>query len=229
MARVLQIFFKTVISILARQRVQGRDRLPDHPYIVASNHLGFLDVAFIFGQIGGPKITGWAAEKYEDHLIYGSILRAGGAIFIERGQVDRKAIEAAVKWLRSGKSFGMAPEGTRSPSGSLTRAKTGVAYLADEARVPIVPTAMTGTEAVGENLARLRRPLLTITFAEPFLLPPVSSDHRAADLRANTDEIMCRIAAMLPPNYRGVYADHLRTRRLLASGYGEEPIEANTN
>jgi 1-acyl-sn-glycerol-3-phosphate acyltransferase len=213
------------LSVLARQRVIGLEHIPNHPYIIASNHPGFLDGAFVYGQIGGPHITGWAAEKYKSHLIFGTVLRAGGAIFIERGEVDRAAIDAAVEWLEQGGSFGLSPEGTRSRGGGLKRAKTGVAFLADRARVPVVPAAITGTEAVGRSLARLRRPLLTITFGEPFRLSPVSSDNRAADLRANADEIMCRIAAMLPPAYRGEYADHPRTRQLLSEGYGQPPME----
>lgn len=227
MANLLKTFFLAVTSLLAHQEIEGRERVPDPPYIMAINHLGIFDVAFVFGQLGGPHISGWAAEKYEYHPIFGPLLRAGNGIFIQRGQVDRKAIQAAVTWLKNGNSFGMAPEGTRSETASLARGKTGVAYLADEAQVPVVPGAITGTERIGSNLLRLQRSRLTCRLGEPFLLPSVSDDDRMADLRRNTDEVMCRIAAMLPPAYRGYYADHPRTQQLLDGGYGHKPTNDN--
>jgi 1-acyl-sn-glycerol-3-phosphate acyltransferase len=227
MARALQLVFKAFTSLIGRQHASGLDYIPKPPFIVAINHLGFFDVTAVYGQIGGPDITGWAAEKYERHLIWGNILRAGGAIFINRGMVDRKALDKAVAWLKSGMAFAIAPEGTRSPTRSLARAKTGIAYLADESGAPVVPCALTGTEQVLESLLRLRRAPITIRFGQAFHLPPIGDENRPAGLRRNTDEVMSRIAAMLPPDYRGIYADHPRTQQLLRAGYGEEPVEAN--
>lgn len=212
--------FRSVTALLTRQRVEGRHWIPEPPYILAVNHLGLFDVPFVYGYLGGPHISAWAAEKYENHLLFGTLLKAGSAIFIQRGKVDRRAIQAAVIWLNGGKAFALAPEGTRSANASLARGKTGVAYLADEANAPVVPVAITGTEAVGRHLLRLQRALLTCRIGEPVRLPPVSVEDRMADLRRNTDEIMCRLAALLPPSYRGVYDDHPRTAELLAAGYG---------
>ena len=98
----------------------------------------------------------------------------------------------------------------------MIRAKTGAAYLAHLTDAPIVPLAITGTEKAGRDLLHLRRPRLTIRVGIPFTLPPISDDDRSAGLRRNTNEIMCRIAAMLPPQYHGVYADFPRLRELLA-------------
>jgi 1-acyl-sn-glycerol-3-phosphate acyltransferase len=114
-----------------------------------------------------------------------------------------------------GNVFGMTPEGTRSKTGALIKAKTGVAYLADRAEVPIVPVAITGTELIMHNLRRLRRPHVTVRVGEIIQLPRIQTNERSADLRRHTDEIMCRIAAMLPPGYRGFYADHPRLKALL--------------
>lgn len=225
--RALKKLFQLVMKFLARQEFEGLARMPPPPYILAVNHLGFFDVAFVYGQLGSTTLTGWAAEKYENHPFFGPLLRAGGAIFIERGKVDRQAIAAAVEWLHQGNGFGIAPEGTRSPTSSLIRAKTGIAYLADEANVPVLPIAITGTEKIGDGIPPFYRPLLTARVGEAFSLAPLPEEGRAAGLRRNTDEIMCRIAAMLPPSYRGVYADHPRTLELLAAGYFEEPVNAN--
>jgi 1-acyl-sn-glycerol-3-phosphate acyltransferase len=141
----------------------------------------------------------------------------GGGVFIQRGEVDRGALKAAVQWLRAGKVWGMAPEGTRSPDGTMKRGKTGVAYLADSSGAPIVPMGLVGAEKITTSLKRLRRQHVSLKIGKPFKLPPLNQDNRAASLRANTDEVMCRIAALLPESYRGMYADHPRTKELLAN------------
>jgi 1-acyl-sn-glycerol-3-phosphate acyltransferase len=65
------------------------------------------------------------------------------------------------------------------------------------------------------NLRRLRRPRVKVRVGEIIQLPRIQANERSADLRRHTDEIMCRIAAMLPPGYRGFYADHPRLKALL--------------
>lgn len=218
---LLRAALRVVFHILANLRVVGREHLPARgPHLLAVNHIAFLDAPFVFAMIGGADSAGWAAEKYERHLLYGAFLRLGGAIFIRRGQVDRGALSAALDALARGKVFGLAPEGTRSPDGRLIRGRTGVAYLAYHAGVPIVPAAVTGTERVGADLARLRRPAFTLVIGEPFRLPPLDHEARPEDLRHGTDEVMARIAVLLPPAHRGVYAEHPRTLELLAQPTG---------
>jgi 1-acyl-sn-glycerol-3-phosphate acyltransferase len=99
----------------------------------------------------------------------------------------------------------------------LIAAKTGVAYLADQAGVPIVPVGVSGTYQAMTKILTLRRPKITVRFGEPFSLPPIDRKNREASLQKNTDEIMCRIAALLPDEYRGVYAEKQRTKELLAA------------
>jgi 1-acyl-sn-glycerol-3-phosphate acyltransferase len=217
-SRFLRWIFNLLASILARRDLQALEHLPaEGPYIVASNHLSIFDLPLLFGVMGGEHVTGWAAEKYARHPLFGPIVRMGHGIFIERGQVDRHAIDAAVAWLRRGNVFGIAPEGTRSRTGAMARAKTGIAYLASEADVPIVPIAIIGTENTITCWRRLRRPKFTMRVGKPFRLPPLDEANRNASLRANADEVMCRIAALLPPAYRGYYADHPRLKELLAA------------
>lgn len=223
MARWMRRIFNLLFSLLARREVSGLENLPSHgPYILAANHLSRLDLPLVYGLIGDRRIAGWAAEKYERHWFFGALLRIGGGIFIRRGEVDRGALHAAVEWLRAGKVFGMAPEGTRSSTGALIRAKTGAAYLANETGAPLVPVAITGTERALRTLLRMRRPRVSVRFGEPFFLPPVPEQDRIAGLLCNTDEIMCRIAAMLPPAYRGLYADHPRLKQILEADPGPE-------
>jgi 1-acyl-sn-glycerol-3-phosphate acyltransferase len=80
----------------------------------------------------------------------------------------------------------------------------------------VLPVAVTGTEdqLVMKNL-RIKRTPVRISVGEPFSLPPVEKQERDILLQRYTDEIMCRIAVLLPPAYRGYYAEHPRLMELL--------------
>lgn len=215
-ARLLHWVIRGLVNLLVRVRTEGFENLPaSGPYIMVANHLVFWDAPIIYALIGGPHIRGWAAEKYRYNPIWGTILRMGSSIFIERGQVDRDALGEAVAWLRQGGVFGMAPEGTRSKTGGLGRGKSGVVYLAQRTGAPILPMAHFGTEKVARTWLRLRRPVVTVRMGKPFTLPPLPAGEHGAALRDQADLVMCHIAALLPPEYRGVYADHPQLKRLL--------------
>jgi 1-acyl-sn-glycerol-3-phosphate acyltransferase len=214
--RLSKWFFRTAFALLTRLEVKNPENIPQKgPYILASNHLSRTDPPLLYIYFGSENVTGWVAHKYRRNLFFGLLVRLGNPIFIRRGEVDRQALDAAVEALHSGKIFGLAPEGTRSRVGSLIRGKTGIAYLADAAQVPIFPVAITGTDKLFRDLLKLHRPHITVTFGELFHLPPIDPEDRNAGLRKNTDEVMCRIAAMLPESYWGVYADHPRLKELL--------------
>jgi 1-acyl-sn-glycerol-3-phosphate acyltransferase len=111
----------------------------------------------------------------------------------------------------------IAPEGTRSKTETLQEGKMGVAFLAAKSSYPVVPVALTGTEdrRVTENLKHFRRTKITVTVGDPFYITIPKGKGREETLRQGTEEIMCQIAALLPKNYRGVYADHPRLQELL--------------
>jgi 1-acyl-sn-glycerol-3-phosphate acyltransferase len=111
----------------------------------------------------------------------------------------------------------VAPEGTRSPTGALIPAKEGVSYLASSSEAVVIPCALTGTESLAHHWLRLRRPRVTVRIGKTFKLPPLDRTRREQQLKEGTDEIMCRIAALLPSKYWGVYADHPRLKELLAA------------
>jgi len=214
--RLLRWFFSSLIKLLSRSRVEGLENLPARgPYILVSNHMSMADIPLGYTYIGGEDVAGWVAEKWRTNPLLWPILRMARGIFIRRGEVDRGALEAAASWLRDGKIFALAPEGTRSRDGRLQRGKTGAAYLAQQADVPLVPVAVIGTERAFHSLFRLRRPELTLRVGKPFRLPPPAPAERNSELRRHTDEIMCRIAALLPPQYRGEYSEHPRLAELL--------------
>ena len=104
--------------------------------------------------------------------------------------------------------LGLAPEGTRSRTGTMQRGKPGVAYLATKANVPIVPIGISGQEKLHAEWKRFRRPRIVVRVGEPFVLPQVHGRHKTEQLQAMSDQVMCRIAALVHEDLRGVYADH---------------------
>ncbi len=218
-ARLLRLPAELLLNLLTVRHLEGRSDLPGRgPCIVVANHLSFLDAVLVFALIGGEDLTAWAAEKWENNLIFGTFLRLGNAVFVQRGQVDRAALEHAAEWLRAGKVFGMAPEGTRSKDGGLGRARPGVAYLASVVDCPIVPIAHWGTETTMSAWLHLRRPRIEIRVGPPFRLPALDAADRSGSLRRNADEVMCHLAALMPAERRGAYAEHPRLRHLLLPG-----------
>ncbi len=128
--RITRWIFELAFSLLSHRDVSGVENIPsDPPYIVVANHLSYFDAPLVFTILKVKLITGWAAEKYQRHPLFGPFVSLHGGVFIQRGKVDRKALNTAMDRLQNGYVFGIAPEGTRSNTGTLARGKTGAAYL----------------------------------------------------------------------------------------------------
>jgi 1-acyl-sn-glycerol-3-phosphate acyltransferase len=157
------------------------------------------------------------AEKYEKHAIFRWLVRLTNGMFVDRFNSDIHAIRETLRRLQKGQVFTITPEGTRSKSGNLIAAKPGGTYLAWKAGVPVVPVAVTGTEdaVVVERLKHFKRLKVKIVAGQPFNLTQVKGKDRDAALLHYTDEVMCRIAALLPPERRGVYTEYPRLNELL--------------
>ncbi len=209
--RLLQTLIRGLLLLFGRLDIQGTERFPkDAPYIVAVNHLHWMDIPALFIVLPHEVAT-FAAEKWEHHLFVGTLLRLfGHAIFVQRGEADRRAISAAIQWLKRGGVLGIAPEGTRSRSGVLQKGKAGAAYMASRTGVPIVPVAIWGQETFWKEVRRLRRPTIHIRVGEPFVLPGTPNRAKGPQLEAYTETIMLHIARMLPEKYRGYYRDKVK-------------------
>lgn len=215
--KILFFIIRLLMRTLTRMEVRNAQTLPaSGGAIVVINHIGRLDAAMIFLSIPREDVTGWVAEKYHESWIMRVMVKALDGIWINRFEADLKALKAAVAWLKAGKMMGIAPEGTRSLDGALMPGKAGVAYLADRTGVPLIPAGIEASPHAVREALTLRRPRISITYGEPFHLPPVPRERREEALEENTAEIMCRIAALLPPERHGVYAGHPRLQALLA-------------
>jgi 1-acyl-sn-glycerol-3-phosphate acyltransferase len=208
-----------LLRTVAHVEYLGTQHLPkEGPVIVATNHMSRMDTLYLFTNPARPDITALVADKYLKYPVFNYILKAGGVIWIDRDKADFTALRQSVEVIRSGVALGIAPEGTRSVIGQLQEGKPGAAMLAVKTNTVIVPVGVAGTDTFFKKLRTLRRPHVTLKFGPAFTLPPLNRDTREEQLKQYTDEIMCRIAALLPPRYWGFYKDHPRLKVLLAEG-----------
>ena len=212
---------RIILSIIAEIELIGIENLPEGGFITATNHLGRLDSALIFCIFDRQDLILPIAEKYEHHPLFGPLGDAIGGIWLDRFNPDIRAMRAIMRRLKNGGILFIAPEGTRSKTEALQRGKPGVSFLANKAGVPIVPAALSGTEdrVVLDNLKHFRRSHIIARAGKPFNLPPIDGREHNEALQKDTDEIMCRIAVMLPEKYRGVYADDPRLKELMKEDY----------
>ena len=220
--RTLRGFLGFVLRLLARLEIEGLEHVPDEgPYLLAINHLHWLDPPVL--AIAYPhRAHVFAAEKWEHHWFLGPFMRSLDAIFVNRGEVDRKALRQALAILKGGGVLGLAPEGTRSKTGAMQRGRSGAAYMAYRARVPVVPSIAIGQERVFPSLLRFRRATVRVVFGPPIEPPPVGGRASSAQVHAFAEEIMYHLAAMLPPEYRGIYADVAEERPELLAQYAAD-------
>lgn len=206
--RFMRAVMRLIQLTLSSLTVTGRENIPAHgPYIVTVNHMSTADTPLLLLAFPLQKWRFFAGEKWQDHRIFGPLMGWLGAIYINRGEVDRQALREALDALQKGLVFGLAPEGNRSKIGQLIPAKDGAAYLASRSNVPIVPVGMVNSDTLFANARRLQRTPIEIRIGEPYTLPDLGRRVRSRDLPAYSELIMAHIAALLPERYHGAYAD----------------------
>jgi len=209
---------RALFNLIAHVEVTGYENLPkNQSFVIATNHLGIVDAPMAFYALDNWDMFVMVAEKWEKIALFRWLGKYFNLIFIDRHNADIKTLRKVIKLMEENNILVIAPEGTRSRVGSMIEAKSGVSYLATKLNRPIVPVALAGTEdkALIANLKRLKRTRMTVTAGPAFTLPPLPRENRDEALKQYTDEIMCRIAALLPEKYRGVYAEHPRLKELL--------------
>ncbi len=216
---------KALIPLLIRFDVQNGDYIPpEGGLLMTSNHISRLDTPLLMAITDRTDLVAIVAKKYQTKPFFKWILeKIGTMIWMDREKMDFSAVKEALDHLRRGDAIGIAPEGTRShQSTGLLEGKQGAAVLAARGGVSILPVGIHGSDKIYQHWMKLRRPPVTVRIGKPYDLPEMDMDDRQAWLSESTDEIMCRIAALLPPEYRGFYSDHPRLKALLAEGSENE-------
>jgi 1-acyl-sn-glycerol-3-phosphate acyltransferase len=197
---------------LARVPAQG-------PLIIAVNHVNILEIPILFTHLQPRPVTGFVAAVRWDNPVTRWLLTLTRALPLRRGEADLAALRRGVASLKAGQLLVIAPEGTRSGHGSLQKAHPGLVLLALHSGAPVLPLVYYGHEPYKQRWVRLRRTDFHIVVGEPFYLDAGGVKVTRRVRRQMVDEVMAQMAALLPPAYRGVYADlEAATETYLAFG-----------
>ncbi len=210
-----------IVKAIFRPWIVGRTNVPvTGAAILASNHLSVSDSIFLPLMIDRPMsflatsdyftgkgVKGWATRVF---------MKATGQLPIDRtgGKASEASLNTGLQVLGRGDLLGIYPEGTRSPDGRLYRGRTGLARMALEARVPVIPVAMVDTGAVmpiGRRVPRIGR--VGMIIGEPLdfsRFQGMEGDRYI--LRSVTDEIMVALQRLGEQEYRDVYASTVKDR-----------------
>ena len=208
--------FKGLTSLICRIDDAQLARVPERgPLIVVTNHVNILEIPIIYTRLQPRPVTGLvSAHRWENRWMRW-LLELCGTVPLRRGEADVAAMRRGLDVLKAGRIAIISPEGTRSGHGRLQEGRPGVALLALHSGAPLLPVVYYGSEHYKENLRRLRRTDFHIAVGEPFYLDAGGVRVTRPVRRQMTDEIMYQLAALLPPAYRGVYADlGAATRRM---------------
>ena len=212
---VVKAILTPILRTLFRPWIEGGDHIPsDGGAILASNHLSFSDSIFL-PLVVPRRITFLAkADYFTGSGVKGKLTKgffAGvGQVPIDRsgGKASEAAIRTGQRILGGGSLLGLYPEGTRSPDGRLYRGKTGVARMALEAGVPVIPVAMINTDVVqptGKKIPKLGRVGIRVGKPLDFSRYKGMEGDRFV-LRSITDEIMYELMLLSGQEYVDQYA-----------------------
>lgn len=206
--RVVTYAVKHLTHIACRVHTEELAKVPPvGPLIAVGNHINFLEAPIMYSHLQPRPVTGMAKIETWDNRFLGWLFTLWDAVPVRRGELDMNAFKLAKQKLEEGKILAISPEGTRSGNGVLGEAHQGILPLALKTGVPLMPMGYWGHENYKENLKRLRRSDFFIRIGNPFRLV-TRGDTLTPEVRQQmVDEIMYQLAAMLPLQYRGRYAD----------------------
>lgn len=210
--RLVRWYFDRVFNRKMEQHVHGREHIPEGPCLFISNHLSNADAFTIERSLRPKQVVFLAGVKLKSTTLTRVGMDSVSYIPIRAGAPDVEAIKAAIAALKSGQSVLIFPEGTRSRSGMLIRARKGAGLIARMGGVPVVPLALAGTERFlpikdqdmgGETVHSAR---VDVWIGKPFTVDQLELDPSEPDEKqALADAMMRRVAELLPPEYRGLY------------------------
>jgi 1-acyl-sn-glycerol-3-phosphate acyltransferase len=213
------ILLGPLLALLGRPKVEGLEHVPQSgPAILASNHLAVMD-SFYLPLVERRRITFLAKSEYFTGTGFKGwwsrwFFTAVGQVPIDRSSADaaQAALDTAKRVLAEGKLLGMYPEGTRSPDGRLYKGKTGLARLALETGVPVIPVAMIGTNKVNPpGTSMLRFGKVTVRFGKPMDFSRFEglAGNRFIE-RAVIDEVIYELMGLSGQEYVDIYASTLK-------------------
>jgi 1-acyl-sn-glycerol-3-phosphate acyltransferase len=207
--RFLRFLLRSLaFTLLVRlNHVEGIENIPESgPGILLMNHIGWVD-PLVLVHVVPRNIIPLAKVEVYDYPVIGIFPRIWGVIPVQRGGVDRRAVQSALEVLKKKEIILVAPEGTRNPK--LQRAKGGFAYLASRSGAPIIPVTIEGSTGypVIRYSRKWRESPIEVKFGRPFVYREEYKRAGREELKILSDEAMYYLAAMLPEERRGYYSD----------------------
>lgn len=163
--RFMRFIFKILFGIFFRPKIIGLENIPkEGAFILAANHMSNADPPFV-GTFAGRMVCYMAKEELFKNPILAAALRGLNVFPVKRGAADKGAIKNAIKILKSGEALGIFPEGTRSKTGKIGKAESGVSLIAAMTKAPIIPAAIVNTDKIFS--AEVKFPRLVLVFGKP--------------------------------------------------------------
>jgi 1-acyl-sn-glycerol-3-phosphate acyltransferase len=215
-AYVVAPIVRVILSAACRVDRAELSKVPKKgPLIIVTNHVNFLEAPLLYSFLYPRDISGFAKAETWRNPFLGMLATIWECVPVDRGGNDMQSMRKALEALARGKMLNVMPEGTRSHDGRLGRGQGGVVAMALHSRAPIVPIAHFGGEDFWRNLRRGKRTDVGIRVGNPFRLREPEPGRAKAARAEAAEEIMLRIAELLPPEYRGEYSDREPSSRQL--------------
>lgn len=189
---MIRIIFRAVFGILFRPKIIGSENLPaSGGFILSANHVSNWDPPILATFIE-REVCYMAKEELFKNPIFAAAIRALHVFPVKRGAADKNAIKNAVKVLKVGGCLGLFPEGTRSKTGKIGKAESGVSLIAAMTKAPIIPAAIINTDKIFS--AEVKLPRLAVVYGKPIYFNGNSKDKD--ELSNFAQDIMAEVAKL---------------------------------
>jgi 1-acyl-sn-glycerol-3-phosphate acyltransferase len=228
--RITNAVLRGIFSLTCKIDRSQFDPVPENgPFILVINHLSALEAPLLYLFLRPRRTIALAKKELWGNAFTRKIMQWWECIPLDRDGMDRQALNEGFRVLKNSDILCIAPEGTRSPDNMLIEGKAGTSFIASKSGVPILPIANWGIEDFTKNIKRLRRTRVHFKVGTPFVIKTDKKRFSAEERQQITDEMMIRIAELLPESYRGFYAERIGEPRQFTADVSLEELQSPRN
>jgi len=222
--RIIGFVLKSITIFLFRVDATPLAAVPAKgPLILITNHVHMPEIPTLFLRLTPRKVTGMLLASRWDNPLFRWMLNAFHIVPLKRGEADLAGLRKGLEMLAQDYIVILDPEGTRSHTGILQAGRPGMVLMALRSGAPLIPVVHYGSENYKHNIVRGRRTDFHFVVGRPFHIKPQTASELHDHRDAIVTEVMAQMAALLPPEYRGAYADTPVTTEFLSFDVGSSP------